>query len=406
MSIEPIPLVAVVGVGAILPDAPDAVDVLGQRARRPLLDHGGRPQRWDPALYYDPNPKAPDKTYSKIGGWVRDWTWDPLAWKLPIPPRSARPWTTPRSGPSPCTRAALLDYGWPERPLDGERTAVVLGNAMSGEQHYLTCAAHRVSRSSPTSWRRRRRSRTCRLTCARRSARSSASVGDGRYPRDHRGHHARRAGQLHGRSGGEPVRPPRPELRRGRGVRVGARRHRRVVARPDRTTTTTRSSPVASTATWVRRAIVKFCKIGALSATGTRPFDAGADGFVMGEGAGLFVLKRWPTPSATATASTPCCAASVAPATGAARGSPRPNPVGQRLAVERAWRSAGLSPASCGMMECHGTSTRVGDVVEVTSIGDAFTGADSSRDQWRSVRRSRTSAISRPPPGPPASSRR
>ena len=37
---------------------------------------------------------------------------------------------------------------------------------------------------------------------------------------------------------------------------------------------------------------VKFCKIGALSATGTRPFGVGADGFVMGEGSGAFLLKR------------------------------------------------------------------------------------------------------------------
>ena len=32
----------------------------------------------------------------------------------------------------------LEDYGYPERPLDADRTAVILGNAMAGEKHYMT----------------------------------------------------------------------------------------------------------------------------------------------------------------------------------------------------------------------------------------------------------------------------
>src|ERR1041385_2579226 len=39
-------------------------------------------------------------------------------------------------------------------------------------------------------------------------------------------------------------------------------------------------------------AYVKFSKIGALSPDGSRPFDARANGFVMGEGCAMFLLKR------------------------------------------------------------------------------------------------------------------
>ena len=148
MTTDPITTaVAVVGVGAILPDAPDAAtfwtNVRGGRYSITDVD----PARWDPAFYYDPNPKAPDKTYSKIGGWVRDWAWEPLAWKLPIPPRVGDSIDDAQKWAVACTRAALLDYGWPDRPIDGDRTAVVLGNAMSGEHHYLTALARCVSRA-------------------------------------------------------------------------------------------------------------------------------------------------------------------------------------------------------------------------------------------------------------------
>jgi len=60
---------------------------------------------------------------------------------------------------------------------------------------------------------------------------------------------------------------------------------------------------------------------------------------------------------------------------GKGKGITAPNPVGQKLAVQRAWENAGLSPATATFVEGHGTSTKVGDVVEVESLTDVFSKA-------------------------------
>ena len=127
--------VAIVGVGAILPDAPDANAFWENLCRGHYAISDVDPARWDPALYYDADHKAPERTYSKIGGWVRDWEWNPLGWKLPIPPRVGEAMDDAQKWAVACTRMALADHG---RPIDNERTAVILGNAMAGEKHYLT----------------------------------------------------------------------------------------------------------------------------------------------------------------------------------------------------------------------------------------------------------------------------
>ncbi|WP_322807154.1 beta-ketoacyl synthase N-terminal-like domain-containing protein, partial [Thermanaerothrix sp.] len=76
--------VAIVGVGAILPDAPDA-PTFWQNIKQGRYSVTEVPrERWDPDLYYDPDPRAPDKTYTKIGAWVREFRFEPLKWGIPI----------------------------------------------------------------------------------------------------------------------------------------------------------------------------------------------------------------------------------------------------------------------------------------------------------------------------------
>jgi acyl transferase domain-containing protein/acyl carrier protein len=119
---------------------------------------------------------------------------------------------------------------------------------------------------------------------------------------------------------------------------------------------------------------VKFCKIGALSATGSRPFAEGADGFVMGEGAAIFLLKRLEDAERDGDNICAVLRGMGGSSDGKGKGITAPNPVGPKLAIQRAWENAGLSPATVTLIEGHGTSTRVGDVVEVQSMSEALNG--------------------------------
>ncbi|MGZ4619111.1 MAG: beta-ketoacyl synthase N-terminal-like domain-containing protein, partial [Frankiaceae bacterium] len=74
------PPVAIVGIGAVMPDAPDAATFWNNIKAGHYSIRDVPPGRWDPELYYDPDPAAPDKTYSKIGGWVTDFGWEPMKW--------------------------------------------------------------------------------------------------------------------------------------------------------------------------------------------------------------------------------------------------------------------------------------------------------------------------------------
>ncbi|MCZ7667979.1 MAG: hypothetical protein M5U34_12675 [Chloroflexi bacterium] len=128
--------IAIVGVGAILPDAPNAPAYWQNIINKRYSITDVPPERWNPDFYYDPDPYAPDKTYSKIGGWVRGFEFD---WKqYRMPPKVAASMDEGQQWAVTIASEALADYGYPQRPLNTEKTAVIMGTAMGGEQTYVT----------------------------------------------------------------------------------------------------------------------------------------------------------------------------------------------------------------------------------------------------------------------------
>ncbi|MFD7924221.1 type I polyketide synthase, partial [Streptomyces sp. NPDC059740] len=113
-------------------------------------------------------------------------------------------------------------------------------------------------------------------------------------------------------------------------------------------------------------------RFGGLSPDGRcHTFDARANGYVRGEGAGMVVLK--PLAAALADGDRVYCviAGSAVTNDGASEGLTVPTVRGQQEAVTAAYDQAGIDPATVQYVELHGTGTRVGDPVEAAALGAA-----------------------------------
>ena len=363
--------VAVVGVGAVLPDAPNA-DAFWENLKngRYSITEVDPATHWDPALYYDPDPKAPDKTYSTIGGWVHDWDWSPLEWRLPIPPKVSDAMDRTQKWSVIASREALIDYGYPDRPLDADRTAVVLGNAMAGDKHYLTALRAYFPEYADE------------LTQAPSFASLPADVQGAVIDELRTGIRARFPNITEDTMPGELG-----------NIIAGRVANLYNLHGPNFVVDAACASALAAIDAAVEGleqgdydavltggidanmgvpSFIKFCKIGALSATGTRPYHDGADGFVMGEGAAVMLLKRLEDAERDGDHIYAVIRGIGGSSDGKGKGITAPNPIGQEFAISRAWRNAGLVPDSATLIEGHGTSTRVGDVVEAESLGRVF----------------------------------
>ncbi|MDQ4020925.1 MAG: SDR family oxidoreductase [Actinomycetota bacterium] len=119
-----------------------------------------------------------------------------------------------------------------------------------------------------------------------------------------------------------------------------------------------------------------FASVQALSSTGRcRPFDASADGIALGEGVACVVLKRLADAEREGDRIYAVIKGIGSASDGRSLGLTAPRPDGQRRALERAYRMAGISPADVGLVEAHGTGTVVGDRTELAVLTELFTTA-------------------------------
>jgi len=122
---------------------------------------------------------------------------------------------------------------------------------------------------------------------------------------------------------------------------------------------------------------VGFSKMGTLSAKGSFPFDERADGFILGEGSAVFMLKRMKDAVRDNDNIIGVINAIGSSSDGKGKAIAAPNPLGQRLSIDRCYGKTiqDIKPSDIGFIEAHGTSTIVGDEVEIATLKEKYRGS-------------------------------
>lgn len=360
--------VAIVGLGVKVPGALDVNTFWGNITNSHSAVTEVPEDVWDWRKYWSSDPKEQDKLYSKIGGFVHDFTFDRKRFR--IPPMVVASIDPTQQLALAATADALDDAGLLDSDFDRNRCAVIVGNALGGDLrektelrvHFPLVADALISAAREEAVDEGLIARLLEQTERIYKAKLPKITEDS-MPGELANVVAGRISNAFDLGGPSYIADAACASTLAsfdaavRGLRSGTF-DVAIAGGADRS-----MSPAVYT---------KFCKIGALSAEMSCPFDARASGFVMGEGAVIFVLKRLEDAVAQGDKVYAVVRGVGGASDGRGKGITAPNPDGQLRALRAAYSDAKVDPTTLGLLEAHGTSTRVGDVVEVQSFGRLF----------------------------------
>ncbi|MCK1798440.1 acyltransferase domain-containing protein, partial [Streptomyces sp. XM4193] len=339
--------VAIVGMAGMFPGAADLAEFWANVLSGKDSVTEVPASRWDSGLYYDPDGDG-DRTPSRWGGFLPEIPFDPLSYG--IPPASLGSIEPVQLLALEAARRALIDAGYEGADADHRRTSVVFG-AEAGSDLSNASVLRTVLPSYIGELPPELDEQLPRLTedsfpgvlanvIAGRIA-NRLNLGGTNYTVD-----AACASSL------TALDVACKELTGGTSDLVlcgGADLHNGI------------------------NDFLLFSSVHALSPSGrSATFDESADGIALGEGVGCVALKRLEDAERDGDRIYAVVDGVGSASDGRALGLTAPRPEGQRSALTRAYRNAGVSPSEVGLVEAHGTGTVVGDRTELGTLTEVF----------------------------------
>ncbi|ULL10178.1 polyketide synthase [Mycobacterium liflandii] len=324
--------VAVVGIGCRFPG-----NVTGPDSFWDLLVEGGNAisgipaERWDADDYYHPDPLTPGHMTTKWGAFVADIAGFDAEF-FGITPREAASMDPQQRMLLEVTWEALEHAGIPTESLAGTRTAVMMGVYFNEYQSMLASSREDVD----------------------------AYTGTGNS-------HSITAGRISYLLG---LRGPAAAIDTACSSSLSAIH---LACQSLRLRETDLALAGGVSATLRPETQIAISAWGLLSPEGRcATFDAAADGFVRGEGAGVVVLKRLTDALRDQNQILAVVRGSAVNQDGRSNGITAPNTAAQCDVIADALRSADVAPESVHYVETHGTGTQLGDPIEFEALAATY----------------------------------
>ena len=354
--------IAIIGIASIFPDAKNISEYWTNIVKEVDCIKDVPETRWSIRDYYDPDPSKPDKSYSKRGGFIPDIDFDPMEFGLP--PNLLEVTEVSQLLALVLAKEVLKDGGYANADSElKKRIGVILG--VGGAQKLMNPL---MSRLQYPIWERVLESVGVSAGDTRKIVdkikKAYVNWEENSFPGT-LGNVV--AGRIANRFdlGGTNCVVDAACASSFSGIRMAV--HELLDYRSDLMITggvDTDNSIYA---------YMCFSKTPAFShREKSQPFDRNSAGMIIGEGIGMLLLKRLEDAERDEDRIYAVIKGIGTSSDGKSKSIYAPRPEGQLIALERAYRDAGIKPKTVGLIEAHGTGTPAGDTAETTALKTLF----------------------------------